>query len=77
MFSNEREIEVGDIIQFHENVRDQVWVGIVMSDDTVDRREVRVRWWFSKKQSWSALQTIPRSMLYLIGPVPEWAEWDV
>jgi hypothetical protein len=74
MFSNQRDIEYNDIIMFHTTARGRIWLGVVVNQVPLDNKEVFVRWWFEDKQEWSEKQRIPMSMLYLIGPVPEWAE---
>lgn len=78
MFNNQRDITVGDIVMFHQNTHGHPWVGIVDPNppsSTIDRTAVFVRWWFYTDKRWSEKQRIPRSMLYLIGEVPQWAEW--
>ena len=79
MFNNAREITVGDIVMFHQNSHGHPWVGIVEPNPPrydLDRSAVFVRWWFLNSKDWSAKQRIPRSMLYLIGELPAWAEWE-
>ena len=69
-----REIEVDDIVMYAPAYMRSPLLGVVVNDDCVDTRDVSVRWWRSSERILGAPTDSARSLLCIIGKLPDWAK---